>query len=164
MDRYELLKTRAMAIHYAAKASQTNVEHLGEVLSQKEAEFAEVRANAEVLSSALDVMKVVIDEYSRKNMNEIVKLLNMGLEIIFYDRSYSVSLEISDKRDNKYAELILNEVKDGRKTEVSFQDDTATGGGVMVIVGFILQVYYIMYLGLNQGCIVTGKQIGRAHV
>lgn len=103
-----------------------------------------------IQNASIDILKTIIDRMSEEHIERIVDLLTYALQTIFFDRAYTVEIQVGDKRNSKVAELVLVEEKDGTKIRSPF--DGGIGGGVLAVVGFILQVYYLGYL--NQASIM----------
>lgn len=98
-----------------------------------------------VQETSIQILKEVIDRISQEHIGRIVDLLTYALQTIFYDMDYSVEVVMGDKRNNKTAEFYLVDKTDPKKIiRSSFVD--GTGGGVLAVIGFVLQVYYIGYL------------------
>ena len=92
---------------------------------------------------AVDLMKSVIESMSTSQIRHLEELINSALETIFFDREYSVELIVTELRNTNNLQIILNETLDNGeiiKTKLS-----ENGYGVKSIIGFILQVYFIIY-------------------
>ena len=81
---------------------------------------------------------------SQEHIERIVDLLSYALQTIFFDREYSVEVVMGDKRNSKTAEFYLVDKTDDEVIRSPFED--SIGGGILAIVGFVLQVYYLGYL------------------
>jgi hypothetical protein len=77
-------------------------------------------------------------------MGEINDVLNDGVKFIFYDKNYSVKIDLSDVR-NKTLELFLHD-EDYDPPRVS-SIKGGVGNGVRTVVSFVLLAYYIISLG-----------------
>lgn len=92
---------------------------------------------------AVDLMKKIIEGMSKSQINHLESLINSALETIFFDRQYSVELVITELRNTNNLQIILNEVLDDGSVIKTKLDDN--GFGVKSVIGFILQVYFILY-------------------
>ena len=92
---------------------------------------------------AVDLMKKIIEGMSKSQINHLENLINSALETIFFDRQYSVELVITELRNTNNLQIILNEVLDDGSVIKTKLDDN--GFGVKSVIGFILQVYFILY-------------------
>ena len=84
---------------------------------------------------------------SSEHIERVVNLLTYALQTVFFDKEYSVELLMGDKRNAKTAEFYLVENRDKQVVRTEFED--GIGGGIQVVVGFVLQVFYIEYFGLS---------------
>ena len=92
-------------------------------------------------------MKEIIDTLSRSHLNHLEKLLNSAVSTIFFDRMYRIEFDISEYRNSNCLTIYLIDVKDdGTEIRTDIKDN---GFGVKTIIGFILQVYFILYHKLS---------------
>jgi DNA repair exonuclease SbcCD ATPase subunit len=92
---------------------------------------------------AVDLMKKLVEGMSKSQINHLESLINSALSTIFYDRQYYVELVITELRNTNNLQILLNEVlEDGSVIKTKLEDN---GFGVKCIIGFILQVYFIIY-------------------
>lgn len=118
--------------------NQTKVDY--ENLSNELKELIKKEHNFEL---AVDLMKKLVEGMSRSQINHLETLINSALSIIFYDRQYSVELVTTELRNTNNLQILLNEVlEDGSVVKTKLEDN---GFGVKSIIGFILQVYFILY-------------------
>ena len=75
-------------------------------------------------------------------IEHIEKLLNSAVKTIFYDKDYSIKLEIAEFRNSNCLNILLIENTDEGEIVTDIKNN---GFGIQSIVGFILQVYFIMY-------------------
>lgn len=92
---------------------------------------------------AVDLMKKLVEGMSRSQITHLEALINSALSTIFYDRQYSVELVVTELRNTNNLQILLNEVLDDGQVIKTKLDDN--GFGVKSIIGFILQVYFIIY-------------------
>ena len=100
-----------------------------------------------IYETAISYMKEIIDKLSRTHIEHLEKLLNSAVSTIFYDRNYSIKFNISEYRNSNCLSINLIEIlDDGTEIVTDIKDN---GFGVKTIVGFILQVYFILYHKLS---------------
>ena len=92
---------------------------------------------------SVDLMKKIIEGMSQSQINHLESLLNSALETIFFDRKYFVELQVTELRNTNNLQIILNEVNDSG--ELIKTDIKSNGFGVQSVIGFILQLYFILY-------------------
>lgn len=100
-----------------------------------------------VYEQAVEYMKEIIDLLSRSHIDHLEKLLNSAVETIFYDKNYRIEFEISEYRNSNCLDIYLIEtMNDGEQIKTNIKDN---GFGIKTIIGFILQVYFILYNKLS---------------
>lgn len=102
-----------------------------------------LKSNVTLLTQSLDVMKLCITKLSEGHINHLNDLVNSMLKQVFDDKDYKVDFQLNDNKNGKILNIILNDrISDD---EVIVTDIHDNGGGLQTIVGFILQVYFIIY-------------------
>ena len=92
---------------------------------------------------AVDLMKKIVESMSTSQIEHLQNLINSALETIFFDRQYSVDLVVTELRNTNNLQILLSETnEDGTVVKTKLADN---GYGVKSIIGFILQVYFIIY-------------------
>lgn len=100
-----------------------------------------------VYESAISYMKEIIDLLSRTHIDHLEKLLNSAISTIFFDKNYSIRFEVSEYRNSNCLSINLIEtLDDGTEIVTDIKDN---GFGIKTIVGFILQIYFILYHKLS---------------
>lgn len=92
---------------------------------------------------AVELMKKIIESMSSSQIKHLETLINSALETIFFDREYSVELVVTELRNTNNLQILLNEVNENGELIKTKLDNN--GFGVKSIIGFILQVYFILY-------------------
>jgi len=111
-----------------------------EIASQELKDLISKEASYE---KAVDLMKKIIEGMSQSQINHLESLINSALETIFFDRKYFVELQITELRNTNNLKIVLNEITDdGQLLKTDLNDN---GYGVKSIIGFVLQIYYILY-------------------
>ena len=110
---------------------------------QASLDLKELIAKENKYEKAVDLMKKIIEGMSQSQINHLEALINSALETIFFDRRYFVELVVTELRNTNNLQIILNEVtEDNQVIKTKLEDN---GYGVKSIIGFVLQVYYILY-------------------
>jgi len=91
---------------------------------------------------AIDYLKEIIELISKQHIEHIEKLLNSAVKTIFYDKNYSIKLEISEFRNSNCLNILLIETTDEGEIITDIKNN---GFGIQGIIGFVLQVYFILY-------------------
>lgn len=101
------------------------------------------KENTKWLTQSLDVMKLCITKLSEGHISHLNDLVNSMLKQVFDDKDYEVEFQLNDNKNGKILNIILKDrISDD---EVIVTDIHDNGGGLQTIVGFILQVYFIIY-------------------
>ena len=98
----------------------------------------------EILTKSLDVMKLCISKLSETHINHLNELVNSMLKQVFDDRNYEIDFRLSDTKNGKNLNIYLKDYTDSEDDPVVTEIHD-NGGGVQTVVGFILQVYFIIY-------------------
>ena len=117
-----------------------------ETLKEKERLSEELRdliKKETLYEKAVDLMKKIAEGMSKSQINHLEALINSALETIFFDRKYFIELQVTELRNTNNLQVILNEITD--TSELIKTDIKSNGFGVQSIIGFILQVYFILY-------------------
>jgi len=144
MINYEQLKSRAVA-----KVSEINVLtqqlHMAEqnIIDLKDA-TVKLKEEQHLLSESLEVVKVCINKLSEGHISHLQDLVNSMLSTVFYDKDYSIDMQLNDTKNGKTLDLFLIDGSHDPEDPIITELDS-NGGGVKTVVGFILQVYFIIY-------------------
>ena len=146
---YENLKVRSIRL-------QSKVQHHKDTALELKSQYESItkqlssdRSSLLVQETSIKVIKEIIDSLSQEHIQRICDLITYGLKTIFYDRDYQIEVLLGDKRSNKTAELFLVEDKtnsDGTHEIIRSSFNDSIGGGVVAVVGVILQIFYLGYL------------------
>lgn len=97
-----------------------------------------------LLTESLEVVKVCINKLSEGHISHLQELVNSMLNTVFYDKKYSIDMQLNDTKNGKVLDLFLIDstlsIEDPVVTELS-----SNGGGLQTVVGFVLQIYFIIY-------------------
>lgn len=146
-ERYEKLKVRAIRMSSAIEQHKRTALDLKQQFLDKKEELQKNQQSSLIQDSAIQTLKEIVDRMSSEHIERVVNLLTYALQTVFFDKEYSVELLMGDKRNAKTAEFYLVENRDKQVVRTEFED--GIGGGIQVVVGFVLQVFYIEYFGLS---------------
>lgn len=143
LEEYESLYNTALQIKSTYETLEAQLEQTKQqkqnYTNQMQQKFQEMAT----YETAIDYMKKLIDTLSRTHIDHLEKLLNSAVSTIFYDRDYRIEFEVSEYRNNNNLTIYLIEtLEDGTEVKTDIQNN---GFGVKTIVGFILQIYFILY-------------------
>lgn len=141
IDRYEDLKMKSIRIKTEVNQHLTSAQDLKHQYEEVSKSLLEEKESALIQESSINVLKEIVDKLSQEHIERIVDLLSYSLQTIYFDKNYTVEVVMGDKRNNKTAEFFLIEKTDTEVIRSSFND--SIGGGILAVVGFILQVYYL---------------------
>ena len=92
---------------------------------------------------AIEYLKQIIEGLSRSQIEHLENLINSALSTIFFDQNYSVDLVITELRNTNNLQIVFNKIdENGNKIQSKIDDN---GFGVQSIIGFVLQIYFIIY-------------------
>ena len=144
---YADLSARGMSLHASITATKRKRDDTLHRLGTHMQALAEHKEEHALQSTSIEVLKEIIDQMSREHIEKVQSLVTFALQTIFYDRDYALEIEVEDKRNNKSAEFYLVEQRPDGALKASFND--SIGGGILSVVGFVLQVFYISYFKLR---------------
>lgn len=144
--RYEDLKIKTIRLDSDLKSLETSLQQFQSYKKRKESEILILREEYKLQEKSIIVMKELIDRLSQQHIKKLVDLLSFALKTIFYDKNYSVELKVENKRDSKSAQFFLVEKIGEEVLRYDFED--GIGGGILAVVGFVLQVFYLGYFKL----------------
>lgn len=147
IENYNVLYNKAIQI-------KSKYETIEAQLNNREIEKEQLTDNMKnllhkqmIYEDAISYMKELIDALSRTHINHLEKLLNSAVTTIFFDRKYKIQFEVSEYRNSNCLSIYLIETQeDGLEIKTDIKDN---GFGIKTIIGFILQVYFILYHKLS---------------
>lgn len=100
-----------------------------------------------VYENAINYTKEILDLMSRSQIKHLEELLNSAVSTIFFDKNYRIEFEISEYRNSNCLTIYLIEsLSDGTEIKTDIKDN---GFGIKTIIGFILQIYFIIFNKLS---------------
>lgn len=88
--------------------------------------------------------KLILEKLVYVSKENIEKFLTYSLKQIFTDRDYSVEFIV--REDSKRPSLELTLIENGINQEIT----DAVGGGILSVIGLLLQIYYLEVYELNK--------------
>lgn len=145
LEQYKQLEVRAiqqLAVYNQKKEQLANLNTRRDEYSNK---LEQLKDSQQTLEDAYAAMKQLIDLSSSSAMKEISQLLSFAVKTIFFDHEYSIEFLLDDKRAVRTLELLLVELLPSGQTIKTPMD--AIGGGILCVIGFVLQLYYLLQTG-----------------
>lgn len=142
-DNYQYYFNQAITKKSNIELLLTQYEQTKKEKEQASIELKELITKENNYEKAVDLMKKIIEGMSQSQINHLEALINSALETIFFDRKYFVELQVTELRNTNNLQIILNEINDAG--ELIKTDIKSNGFGVQSIIGFILQLYFILY-------------------
>lgn len=144
MVQYNQLKSRAVS-----KLSEINV--LREQRNNYQGSIDDITKENDklkdfinLLTESLEVVKVCINKLSEGHISHLQDLVNSMLSTVFYDKKYSIDMQLNDTKNGKVLDLFLIDSTLSTDDPV-VTDLSSNGGGLQTVVGFVLQIYFIIY-------------------
>lgn len=138
------LKSQYTDLLVKYRSYQLEQSNLEQSLEQERSKLVRNQQALTLLDQTKPYIDDVVSKFSESALKKLESLLTLATKSIFYDRDYSVSISLSEKRGSKCADLFL--IDSGNKIPLN---DSYVGGGVLVVLGFVIQCFYIVNLDLN---------------
>lgn len=106
-------------------------------------EYTKLKDELALLDRCKPIIDNIIEKFSSDLVKNLENLISLGLKKVFYDRNYSVTIEIIEKRNSKCAEIYLKE--DDNSIKLS---SGTVAGGILVVIGFIIRAFYVVNLDI----------------
>ena len=143
LEEYESLYNSALQLKSTYETLETQLELTKKQKQEYTEKMQQKFQEMQTYEVAIDYMKKLIDTLSRTHIDHLETLLNSAVSTIFYDKLYRIEFEVSEYRNNNNLNIYLVEtLEDGTEIKSDIQNN---GFGVKTIVGFILQIYFILY-------------------
>lgn len=143
LQRYQKLYNQAIIKKSNLELLQQQYDQLQQEHTQTVKELTDIIHKQQSFDQAISLLKLLMDGLSSEHIQHLSNLLNTTLATIFYDRKYSLELHTEQQRNQNVLQLFLHEQNpDGTEVITSINDN---GYGVQSVIGFTLQVYYILY-------------------
>lgn len=140
---YQELKAKAISNISSVKAFKNQLSTVTDNVDSLKNDNKALKDKLILLTRSLEVMKACISKLSEGHIDHLNDLVNSMLKQIFDDKDYEIEFKLNDVKNGKVLDILLKEtISDD---EVIITDIHENGGGIQTIVGFILQVYFIIY-------------------
>jgi DNA repair exonuclease SbcCD ATPase subunit len=141
-DTYILYRGRLDSLTRSIKETKTLIERTKNQHESKLHQYS-------VSEKAVEVIKNVVGEFSKRGVSKLQELLSYAVQNIFPDKKYSIEIEITDRGDLKKAEFWLVEHKpEGEPLKTRLRD--SVGGGIQVVTSLVLRIYFIQMLNYRK--------------
>lgn len=139
----QALEQRATNLYIKYNALKSSYESITQSIESLAKEYSALQDNRTMLERAKPFIDDIIDKFSESSLKKLEDLLTLGVSRIFQDRDYRVEIKVSEKRTVKCAELYL--IDSGHSF---LMRDSCVAGGILVVVGFLIQVFYVANLNV----------------
>ena len=141
-EKYQALYNRAIVKKSNIELQLQQLDNTKQQYNQCLVDLQKILKEQQCYDQSITILKRLMDSLSRSQINHLSDLLNSSVQSIFFDRQYSIELQVTELRNQNQLKLLLHEdTNDGHI--VSSIDDN--GYGLKGIIGFILQCYFILY-------------------
>lgn len=140
---YKDLKTQAISNISAINTYNQQLTNINSNIDELMKSNESIKNNLHWLTQSLDVMRLCITKLSEGHISHLNDLVNSMLKQVFDDKDYEVEFQLNDNKNGKILNIVLKDrISDDEVVTTDIHDN---GGGLQTIVGFILQVYFIIY-------------------
>lgn len=140
---YQDLKSRAII----AKSNIANLNEqslkISTSLNNLNQSNSNLKIKSKLLTQSLEVMKLCITKLSEGHINHLNDLVNSMLRQVFDDKNYEIEFKLEDNKNGKILNIFLKDILS--EDNIVITDIHDNGGGLQTIVGFILQIYFIIF-------------------
>lgn len=141
-SRYDSLYNKAIVKKSNLELQQAQLDTLKEKYNTSLKELQQMLQDQHTYEQSIEILKRMMDQLSRSQINHLTDLLNSSVQSIFFDRQYSIELQVTELRNQNQLKILLHEdTPDGHIVS----DINDNGYGLKGIIGFILQCYFIIY-------------------
>lgn len=141
---YEIIKE----LKYKRDSQKEQLTKNKELTLKKEVELKDLLNDIENHSRAYKELEKIINVENKVFVKQIEALLNKGIKTIFFDEDYDIHVILNEKKI--CFELTDNNNLNDDDEPIRINIEDAAGGGVLTVVGFILQIYIIQIMGLHK--------------
>lgn len=141
---YNVIKEKVIV----KKTLEAELQKDVKTLEEKKKELKECMENIELHKLAYAQLEKIITDSNVQYLKTIENLLNKAVRMIFYDEEYSIKIVAEDKTLSFDLIDYGNLDSDNKPLQVDIND--ACGGGIITVIGFILQLFTIERLKLNK--------------
>lgn len=139
------LENRATELYIQYNSIKSSLDANQESMNKVYVDIDNMNSNKALLEKSKPYIDDIIDKFSETSLKRLEELLTLGVSRIFQDRDYRVEIKVSEKRSSKCAELYL--IDGGH---AFMMRDSCVAGGILVVVGFLIQVFYVANLDVSK--------------
>lgn len=141
-SKYDSLYNKAIVKKSNLELQQAQLDTLKDKYNTSLKELQQMLQDQHTYEQSIEILKRMMDQLSRSQINHLTDLLNSSVQSIFFDRQYSIELQVTELRNQNQLKILLHEdTADGH----IISDINDNGYGLKGIIGFILQCYFIIY-------------------
>ena len=108
---------------------------------QYEKDIVQCGERVALAKKSQQIYKSAVDEVYRRSLGEVEEVVNMALQYVFFDKNYSVSIEIGDVRSKTIDILFYDNDTD---PPIVMDSKTGVGNGIRTVESFVLLTYYLI--------------------
>ena len=145
----DILKSKYDSLYNKSIVKKSNIElqvqqldRLKDNYNTSLKELQQILQDQHTYEQSVEILKRMMDQLSRSQINHLTDLLNSSVQSIFFDRQYSIELQVTELRNQNQLKILLHE--DTPEGHI-ISDINDNGYGLKGIIGFILQCYFIIY-------------------
>ena len=153
IHEYEDLKNRALTLKSTKDNYHLNMVNAQSAFAERATELKGIKEERLLTESSMKILRSIIDTLSKEHIDAIIDMITFALQTIFYDKHYSLRVDLKDTKIGKQANLVLLEKKilpDETEVIIESEIPQGCGGGISCVVGFVLQVFYIIYFKVKR--------------
>ena len=140
--RYQTLYNKAIVKKSNLELQEQQLQNTKDQYNQSLEDLKKIILTQQTYEQAIDILKKMMDNLSRSQIDHLSDLLNSAVQTIFFDRQYSIELKVTELRNQNTLKILLHE--DTQEGHI-VSDINDNGFGLKGIIGFILQCYFIIY-------------------
>jgi len=140
---YERLKVKSITIQSEYDISKKDLAEVISDIKRSEKEKEDSIKDIGTLQQVSEIIRGCITKLSEGHIAHLRELINSMLSMVFFDRAYSIDMVVGDTKAGKTLNLFLLDSAD--PDDVVTTELSSNGGGLQSIIGFVLQVYFIIY-------------------
>lgn len=145
----EMLQQKYQSLFKVAIVKKSNLELLLQQLEDTKQQYndsllelQQILKDQQCYEQSIDILKKMMDKLSKSQIQHLSDLLNSSVQSIFFDRQYSIELNVTELRNQNQLKILLHEDTPNGHVVSDINDN---GYGLKGIIGFILQCYFIIY-------------------
>lgn len=142
LHRYQTMYNKAIVKKSNLELQLQQLDDTKQSYNTALVELQQILQDQQTYEQSIDILKKMMDKLSKSQITHLSDLLNSAVQTIFFDRQYSIELQVTELRNQNQLKILLHE--DTNEGHV-VSDINDNGYGLKGIIGFILQCYFIIY-------------------